>query len=259
MDRQRAAELAKELSVLGQWFWAGEAEVCRTFFSQPRTKEEHVRWLRLQCFKEMYGSGVSGDPKGVIRGPLEQLIANLPELDTQKDRREFEYRLRFIHEEFTHYNLFADILEGLSGAPVRLEDLPGYQLPGDRKLQEVRDHFRRSDERVGAAAVGFTEGGGSALFYEGMKLRGDPGALLGQIGEACSVVYTDELEHQQHGAREAEEELSTEEEWGRAREMVIAICQQRLRMRCDQFGLPISEQRIQEVTEGKVEPLPTPS
>ncbi len=259
MDRQRVTELAGELSELGKRFWAGEAEICRAFFGQPRTKEEHLRWLRLHCFKEMYGSGVSGNPRGIIHDSLEQSLASFPTLNTQQARREFEHRLRFLREEFTHYRLFADILEGLSGAPVRLEELPGYQLPEDRKLQEVRDHFRRTDKKVGEAAVGFTEGGGSAMFYVGMKLRGNADKLLDQVGEVCSVVYTDELEHQEHGAHEAEEELSTEEEWARAREMVIAICQQRLRMRYDMFGLPISETRIQEITEGKAEPLPAPS
>ena len=256
MDKQRVSELARELTELGKRFWAGEAEISRTFFGQPRTKEEHLRWLRLHCFKEMYGSGISGNPRGIILDSLEQSLASFPGLDTQQARREFEHRLRFLREEFTHYRMFADILEELSGAPVRLQELAGYQLPEDRKLQQLRDHFKRTDPRVGEAAVGFTEGGGSGLFYEGMKLRGNADRLLDQVGEVCSLVYTDELEHQEHGAMEAEEGLRTEEEWNRAREMVIAICQQRLRMRYDMFGLPISEARIQEITEGKVEPLP---
>ena len=46
-------------------FWSGEAEACRAFFSVPRTPDEHARWLRMQTYKELYGSGLSGSAKGI--------------------------------------------------------------------------------------------------------------------------------------------------------------------------------------------------
>ena len=35
-----------ELVAIASPYWAGEFEVVRTYFSQPRTKQEHIRWLR---------------------------------------------------------------------------------------------------------------------------------------------------------------------------------------------------------------------
>ena len=37
--------------------------------------------------------------------------------------------------------------------------------------------------------------------------------------------------------------------------MVTEICMQRLRMRNEQFGFPVTEERLQEIAEGKIEAL----
>ena len=253
MDAARKAELAGEMTDLAQSFWAGEAEICRAFWGVPRTADEQARWLRLQVFKEMYGSGLHANPDGIIRGFLDDLRAGVEQLETRSDREEYDRSLRVLREEFAHFRLFADILEGVTGEPVKLGQLQAWQLDEDRRLRDVRQGFREREGRLGELAIGFTEGGGSSFFYVGRDLEGDP--LSAQIARACRVVFDDELEHGEHGARELDEALETEEEWAQVREMVIAICQQRLRMRYDMFGLPVDEARIAEITEGKIEPL----
>jgi hypothetical protein len=75
------------------------------------------------------------------------------------------------------------------------------------------------------------------------------------IARACETVYLDELEHGEHGALDLERELDSEEDWAKARDLIVQICQQRLRMRYEMFGLPIDEGRIAEITAGKIEPL----
>ena len=97
-------------------------------------------------------------------------------------------------------------------------------------------------------------GGGASFFAEGRQIGGDP--LSDAIAAACAVVFGDETEHGEHGASEFAHNLHTEEEWAEAREIVTAICQQRLRMRYEMFGLPIDEARITEITEGTI---PSPS
>ena len=253
MDDQRRRELAGGMTDLARRFWAGEAEICRAFWSVPRTTEEQAHWLRLQVYKEMFGSGLSGHPDGIIRGFIEKLSESLPHAQTKEQRDEFERDVRVLGEEFNHYRLFADILEDATGEPVRLEKLRGWQLPEDAKLQRVRQSAREDRGRVGEAAIGFTEGGGASFFAEGRRIGGDP--LSDAIAAACAVVFGDETEHGEHGATEFAHNLHTEEEWAEAREIVVAICQQRLRMRYEMFGLPIDEARIAEVTEGKIEPL----
>lgn len=253
MDERRKQQLAGELDQLAQCFWAGEAEICRQFWSVPRTAGEQAHWLRLQVYKEMFGSGLVGHPDGIIRAYIEKLALSLPNAQTKEQRGEFERDVRVLGEEFNHYRLFADILENATGEPVRLENLRGWQLPEDVKLQQLRQRVRESKGRVGEAAIGFTEGGGASFFYEGRSIGGDP--LSDQIAEACAIVFGDEAEHGEHGALTLERGLDTEEEWAEARSLVIAICQQRLRMRYEMFALPVDEARIAQITEGKIEPL----
>ncbi len=253
MNEPRKQELAREMQQIAQRFWAGEAEICRAFWSVPRSPEEQARWLRLQVYKEMFGSGLAGHPGGIIRGLIDKLDRSLPLAQTREQRDEFERDIRVLREEFTHYRLFADILEDVLGEPVRLESLRAWQLPEDAKLQLVRQQAREQHGRVGEAAIGFTEGGGASFFYEGRKIGGDP--LSDRVAAACAIVFGDESEHGEHGASEFAHNLETEQEWNEARAIVIAICKQRLRMRYEMFGLPIDEDRIDQIAQGLIEPL----
>ena len=92
MDDQRKRELAGGMNELAQRFWAGEAEICRRFWGAPRTTEEQAHWLRLQVYKEMFGSGLSGHADGIIRGFIEKLSASLPHAQTKEQRNEFRAR-----------------------------------------------------------------------------------------------------------------------------------------------------------------------
>ena len=254
MDAQRKKQLAGEINEMGRRFWAGEAEICRQFWGQKRSNEEQSHWLRLQVFKEMYGSGLTGNPDGLIRAFLDELRDQVGVAETHDERNAFERQLRVLREEYNHFKLFADILESVSGEPVRHAKLKDWQLEHDRKLQQVRQGIREREGGLGELAIMFTEGGGSAFFYEGRKLSGDH--VSDQIASASEVVYTDELEHGEHGATDLEDHVDSEEDWARVRRLIVDICQQRLRMRYDMFGLPVDESRIREVTEGKIEPLP---
>ena len=254
MDAQRKSELAGELTEMGRRFWAGEAEICRQFWGVPRTNEEQAHWLRLQVYKEMYGSGLTGNPGGLIRAFLEELTEQVGQAETKADRDEFERSLRVLREEYNHFKLFADVLESATGSPVHHSDLKGWQIDEDRDLQAVRQGIREREGHLGELAIMFTEGGGSAFFLVGRDLKGDP--ISEQIARASDTVYTDELEHGEHGALDLAGELHTEKEWAKARAMIVSICQQRLRMRYAMFGLSIDEARIAEITAGQIDPLP---
>lgn len=254
MDVKRKAELAASLNEMGRRFWAGEAEICRQFWGQPRTSEEQAHWLRLQVYKEMYGSGLVGNEGGLIRAFLEDLRNQVGEAETKAQRSEFERSLRVLREEYNHFKLFADVLETATGQPVSNDSLKDWQLEEDKKLQALRQRIREEQGAFGELAIMFTEGGGSAFFLVGRDIKGD--AISDEIARACDTVYTDELEHGQHGALDLEQEIDSEEQWVKARALITEICQQRLRMRYAMFALPINEVRIAEITEGKIEPLP---
>ena len=98
MDERRKRQLAAELDQLAQRFWAGEAEICRRFWSVPRTAGEQAHWLRLQVYKEMFGSGLVGHPDGIIRAYVEKLAAALPQAQTKERRDAFERDVRVLGE-----------------------------------------------------------------------------------------------------------------------------------------------------------------
>lgn len=254
MDVTRKATLANEIRAMGRCFWAGEAEICHEFWDVPRSDQDQAHWLRLQVFKEMHGSGLTSNPGGLIRGFLEELQEQIDNVETNEERDQFLRSVRVLGEEFNHFKLFADILEVITGEPVSQDRLKGWQLPADRKLQQTRQQIRENEEHLGELAIMFTEGGGSAFFLVGKTIGGNPTADA--IARACETVYLDELEHGEHGALELERELDSEEEWEKAKVLIVRICQERLRMRYEMFGLLIDEERIAEITEGKIEPLP---
>ncbi|MBV8534447.1 MAG: hypothetical protein JO128_02570, partial [Alphaproteobacteria bacterium] len=71
-------------------YWAGEAEVVRTYFASPkRTRDTDLAWLARQCFKEFWGSGTSKhDRGGVFLGVLKSLVTKTPEIDVTFDRHD---------------------------------------------------------------------------------------------------------------------------------------------------------------------------
>src|SRR3989442_1531559 len=91
-------------------YWAGEAEVVWTYFQNPgRTKETDLLWLRRQCFKEIWGSGVGDKKKGLFQGPVAYLSAVFNKIDHEVDRHEVLDVIDDLRTEFFHYCLFADV------------------------------------------------------------------------------------------------------------------------------------------------------
>ena len=245
MDTGRKRLMRNQLTEYASRFWAGEAEVARTFFAQPRAAKEHLRWLRLQAYKEL-------QPRtdGLILRLVDQLKDRYRLLEQDEDRNAYLYRIQFLEEEFRHYVLFADIIDDITGGRLTPEELVGYDSPEERGLREVRKRCFEQYGDLGRFASSFCEGGGASIFHEGMQIGGDP--LSDKIAAACRGVYEDEIDHAAHGADQLTAVAETEADWAAAREMVEAISMQRLRMRNEQFGFPLSEQRIAEIADGKI-------
>lgn len=246
MDQARSHRFRNELTEFASRWWAGEAEVTRTFFSKPRSKDEHLRWLRMQAFKELQPR-----PNGIIIRLIRELERDYDSLERPVDRSEYLHKIRFLEEEFRHYVLFADVVDHLTGGRLTPEELSNYEVPEEAKLREVRQSLMSKHGDLARFASSFCEGGGASLYYEGMQIGGDP--LSDMIAKACRGVYEDEIEHAEHGAQELEEVAHSEEDWALAKEIVEAISRQRVRMRNDQFGHVLSDERLREIDEGKIE------
>src|SRR5689334_14448133 len=117
-------------------YWAGEAEVFRTYWVwEKRTRESDRRWLALQCSKEIWGSGLAPLDKGIFLGPAEQLIAAFPKIDVEIDRHEILDIAEGLRAEFAHYCAFADAHDALG-------------LPGEATLSPMSVKLAWDEDRA---------------------------------------------------------------------------------------------------------------
>ena len=251
------ANLARLIDIAAP-YWAGEAEVVRSYWIMPtRSRETDCRWLARQCFKEFWGSGLSKlDRGGVVLGVMKSVLAREAEIDVTIDRYEVLDWLEGIKAEFSHYCAFADIHDALRPEgtpkinPARLES-----WPEEDALTRLRYRHQEQHGAVGLRACKITEGGYCALFAEGKKLAGR-GGIDDQIAKACTLVYEDEIDHMLAGIAGIATEGLSKADWQLLGELVAAQMEHRIHMRNAQFGLPLSAQRIDAIFRGEIAPVP---
>jgi hypothetical protein len=248
------SELMADLNQLAESFWAGEAGIAREFLLGAKNPQDHVHWLQHQCYRELRGPGLLDRPSSRTRWIVENIADGLPAAETAEGRQQLRYQLHQIAEEFDHFKLYADILEDITGEPVRMQDIQGLSLPSDKIIEALRVKLYAQNERLARLAYDFTEGGGAGIFYaQGALETDDP--LLTRIKDAGRYIYDDELPHGQHGVSGIELNLTTAEEFAEVRAMIVEIARERLRMRAEMHDTTISEERINEIEAGKIEPL----
>ena len=238
--------------------FAGEAEVFSTYWDLPgRTAETDKSWIQRQARKEVWDTPL-GDPRGLFVGPLEDLLADFPLIDQGVPRHDVLERLETLYEEFSHYCAFADAYDALCGpgerrlSPSMLKDVPDWtenEAIRDRRAQIKQDHGA-----VGERACFFTEGGYCTLFTEGMRLAGR-GAADAAIAAACSKVYDDEFEHMRKGIMGLDDAGLADRDWELMIALSVELQRMRISMRNAQFGNPVTEARIAEILDGKIEPI----
>lgn len=101
----------------------------------------------------------------------------------------------------------------------------------------------------------FTEGGYCSLYATGMRLKGT-GALNDRIAYACERVYNDEIDRMRDGIIGLAREKLERADWDEIGAMCRKILMQRIHMRNEQFGFPVSAARIREIEAGGIEPMP---
>ena len=246
-------ENLRRLVDLSAPYWAGEAEVVWTYFnSAKRTKDSDLLWLRRQCYKEMWGSGVGDKKKGLFMGPVEFLRKAYPKIDRGVDRHEVLEAIDGLRAEFYHYCLFADIHDYLSGGKLDPRQLESW--PSDDQLARLRYEYRDQRGRLGYFAVRFTEGGYCSMYSSGMRLKGS-GELNNRIARACEGVYADEIGHMREGFIGLSHEQLKPGEWDEIGAMTQKILAQRIHMRNEQFGFPVPKERIRAIQAGDIEPM----
>ena len=261
------AKLHKRTAALeaapSRW-WAGEAEVVRTYFSNPRTREDDLHWLRLQAAREL----------GTVERLLQALPHDLAQIETAVSRGSFEASTRSAYEEARHYRLLADIMEQIAGErpdPQELLALSGCQherrghpdLPAMTAEVEVTRRLRETYGDLAEVALGFSEGAGAAIFYMGNRLLELPyisysgGAVEKAIAEAMGVIFHDEMRHGPVHIPRIAQAIRDDDDLEKARTIITEKAMAHLRLRNETFGHPLTEARMAEIdADIHVEPLP---
>ena len=234
--------------------WAGEEEIVWTYFQSPqRTNQTDLVWLKRQCFKEIWGSGIGDKQKGLFQGPVAYLDNVFAKIDAEVDRHTVLSVIDDLRSEFYHYCLFADIYDSISSTRLNPRQLTGWQA--DETLARLRYDYKERQGQLGHFASRFTEGGYCRMFVAGMRLAGT-GALNDRIAKACEQVYNDEIGHMRLGFVGLAQQTLAAEEWDAVADMVRTILIQRLHMRNEQFGYPLSDTRLKAILTGDIEPTP---
>jgi rubrerythrin len=239
----------KRLTRLARAYADAERAVVAAFFSKPRKKSDHLCWLRAQAFKEY----------SAIKPIFSALAKLYPEVDRQIDRHEFEELTEKLADETKHARLVMDLLEELTGKKVTFADL--LWLPEDRKLAKIRARYskslstllhgdgtikakeiRRQDEALERAAITLTEGGGGALYLVCSRLKNR--GFEGKIVRVFREILLDETAHKNLGIRSLAARVRNDTAFKRAARIICEVSSQRLRMRNEQFGFPLSEREL---------------
>jgi rubrerythrin len=219
------------------------------FFAKRHKKSDHFRWLRAQAFKEY----------SAIKPIFTALAKLYPEIDHEIDRHDFEELTEKLFDETKHARLVMDLLEELSGKKATFDDL--LWLPEDKKLARIRARYsksyatllhgagairskeiRRKDEDLERAAITLTEGGGGALYAVCRRLKKK--GVEAKIARVFTQIHRDELQHKNSGERILDRLIQTDAAFARGARIVREVSYQRLRMRNEQFGFPMSEKEL---------------
>jgi len=239
----------KTLTQLARNYTAAERAVIAAFFNKSRKRTDHIRWLRAQAFKEY----------SAIKPIFTALAKLYPEIDRGIDRHDYEELTEKLADETKHARLVMDLLQHLSGRKVAFKDL--LWLPEDKKLAKIRARYspsyatllhgsgkisakeiRRQDENLERAAITLTEGGGGALYQVCSKLKKN--GIEDKIAKVFHEILLDEVGHKDSGGRALVPLVKSQAAFERAAKIISEVSGQRLRMRNEQFGFPLSKDEL---------------
>ncbi|MBI3078811.1 MAG: hypothetical protein HYY85_17790 [Deltaproteobacteria bacterium] len=240
----------QELTGVLRHYASGNAEIVRTYFSRPRTREQDLAWIKRQAARELTTAWKF----------LDNLVEFRPKFEREIRRRSYESLARSFLEEIEHYRLFVELLEEEFQEKIVPEELLAYGvwsedegLPENAKKARFERALRTSGNELAKIALGIGEGGGSGWLIAGSRIRG--GRLEERIARVMGEVAADEMYHGPIHIAAAARRIRTEEELWTVRAILWEYLRHHLRMKNEQFGYPLSEERLAEIDAGQVEPL----
>ena len=218
-------------------YWDVEAEIARRFYKGAK-RSDHAFYLRAQLWKEL--NPVDGFFNG-LHQELTKAANMFPRVGKNIDRHDYLFLLEQLVSEYNHFVLLADILEYIQGRKISKRDLK--QLPQEKKLAEIRRNFVKKGGPIGKAAVGITEGGGTALFRVGKNLKGSK--INEMTAQAMRVIWNDEKQHYLVQAKEAAGIVKTSNDMKIMKSAIVDVSLQRVWMRNEMFMEPMAKKEIE--------------
>ena len=218
-------------------YWDVEAEIARRFYKGAK-RSDHAFYFRAQLWKEL--NPVDGFFNGLHR-ELTKAANMFPRVGKNIDRHDYLFLLEQLVSEYNHFVLLADILEYIQGRKISKRDLK--QLPQEKKLAEIRRNFVKKGGPIGKAAVGITEGGGTALFRVGKNLKGSK--INKMTAQAMRVIWNDEKQHYLVQAKEAAGIVKTSNDMKIMKSAIVDVSLQRVWMRNEMFMEPMAKKEIE--------------
>jgi rubrerythrin len=238
-----------KLAQLARNYSAAERAVIAAFFNRPRKRKDHRRWLSAQAFKEY----------SAIKPIFTALSKLYPEIDRSIGRDDYQELTEKLADETKHARLVMDLLEEITDKKITAKDL--LWLPEDKKLAQIRARYsssyatllhgagklsareiRRRDEKLERAAITLTEGGGGALYRVCSELKNS--GVEAKIAKVFHEILLDEIGHKNSGGRALAPLVKSKAAFNRAARIICEISGQRLRMRNEQFGFPLSKSEL---------------
>ncbi len=244
-------------------YTAGEAEVVRVFFSEPRGEKDYLEMILRQIGREVQIAHWL--PKA---GPMGE------KLEQGVGRWELYEALHQMADEIKHYALLADLAEWLVGRKLSADELRRYEvnafwdpqvpehylnhplLPEATEMVEVTRRLLTEYERTfWKGIVQLSEGGGGGAFVEGSRVQG--GEFHRRFAAAMGEIVADEMRHgPEHLDEFVERHVHSESDLDRAEEALTAVMAQHLRVRNEIYGFPLSEERLAAIGRGEIGPPP---
>ena len=218
-------------------YWDTEAEIARRFF-KTATPEKHAFYLRAQLWKEL--NPVDGYFNGLHR-ELTKAAEIFPKVGKSIDRHDYLFLLEQLVSEYNHFVLLADVLEYIQRRKLSKRDLK--QLPQEKKLGDIRRRYVQKGGAIGKAAVGITEGGGTALFRVGKNLKGSK--INQMTATAMKVIWEDEKDHYMVQANIAAKMIKNKTDLEKMKKAMIEVSLQRVWMRNEMFQNPMTNGEIE--------------
>lgn len=245
-------DYAKKLTQLAGAYAKAEREVVAAFFKRPRKPADHLRWLKAQGYKEY----------SAIKPILEALAALYPKIDKGVARHEYAELTEKLADETKHARLVMDLIQDIRGRKTSPKDLTW--LLEDRRLAKVRAKYSKSyaallhgagkvgsreinrrDENLERAVITLTEGGGGALYQICNKLERT--GIERKIAGVFREILSDEVEHKDAGGRALATLITSDKAFLRAARIISEVFGQRLRMRNEQFGFPLTQSALADL------------